>query len=79
MLRSAKELRNEMKVSNAYLLKCADKIEQFKNTGRAVMTCGSFSCTIAELKYAVDELENKGYTCTYGANSHGVRTLIITW
>jgi nitric oxide synthase oxygenase domain/subunit len=79
MLKPANELRKEMKVSNAYLLKCANEINQFKDRGRAVLTCGSYSCTHAELQYAVDELKRNGYTCTFGTNSHGVGLLIINW
>ena len=78
-LKSASELRIEMKVSDSYFLRVAEEINRYKNTGRVVDLCGSHICNSAELQYAVDKLKGLGYTVSFGQNSHGVKTIIIIW
>jgi len=79
VMKTAAEMRKEIVVSDQFLLKCVRQIEEFKNTRRAVLTCGSYSCTYAELEYAKDQLKKNGYDLSHGSNSYGVRTLIITF
>ncbi len=79
MLKSVDELRKEMTVSDEFLKKVIRKINQFKNQGKMVICCGSYSCNNAELNLTTDTLSEKGYRCSFGSNSHGVTTLIVTW
>lgn len=79
MLKPAKELKKEMKVSELYLVRVSEAIDRFKNKGKVEINCGYYSCTEAELQYAIGELTKNGYKHSFGRNSHGVRTLIVTW
>lgn len=78
-MKTAEEMRKEIVVSDKFLKRCIHQIERFKNTRRAVLTCGSYSCTYAELEYAKEKLTENGYNISHGSNSHGVRLLIITF
>lgn len=78
-MKTAEEMRKEIVVSDKFLKKCISELERFKDTRRAVLTCGSYSCTYAELEYAKEELIKNGYNISHGLNSHGVRLLIITF
>jgi len=78
-LKPANELRKEMKVSENYFNRLAERITRFKNHGRWDDVCDTHVCSKAELDYAVNKLESLGYSVSFKRNSHNVRCIVVTW
>jgi hypothetical protein len=78
-LKPASELRTEMKVSDNYFNRLAEKINRFKNHGRLDEVCDTHVCTKSELDYAVNRLKTLGYSISFKHNSHNVRCIVVTW
>ncbi len=78
-LPQASELSKEKNVSDKFFLKVQAQIIKFKSHGEAQVVCDTHVCTKNELYYCLDILDSLGYKHNFYFNSHGIKTLNVTW
>ena len=56
-----------------------NSIKKNQAVGRWSTAVGKYSCTPSTLNEFARILKENGFRVDYGVNSHGVKTIIVTW
>jgi len=75
----ANELRKEKILNDKFFLKVQEQILKFKSHGEVHVVCDKHVCSENELHYCLNILDSLEYNHSFYLNSHGIKTLKVTW